>query len=73
MRYYRVRSYFVGGKWTGADHLYLCENSLKAIDAFRKEYPEHDRCIVTAEEFDKENNRDLYKVFVDCGCVHFVA
>lgn len=70
-KYFRVRSYYQDGEWTGADHIYICSLPTEAIEAFRKEYPEHDRCIITAEEFDRERNEAVYQAFRESGCVHF--
>ena len=70
-RYFRVRSYYQDGVWTGADHIYIAMLSSDAIEAFRKGYPEHRNCIITAEEFDREKNEDLFRVFREAGCVHF--
>lgn len=66
----RIRSYRQNGEFTGADHLYLGNDHVKAINRFRKEYPEHDDCIVIAETYDSEQNADHYKACWNCGCIH---
>ena len=69
MKYVRVRSYH-NDKYTGCDHLYLGNNQAEALERFRKEYPEHDECILIAEYFDSEEHKELFTAFLNCGCVH---
>lgn len=66
----RIKSY-LNGKLV-AEHIYY-RNQTKAIEMFRKEYPEHDECIVVAEDYDETDpkNAEHFKVACDCGCVHF--
>lgn len=71
MVYVRIKSY-LNGKFTGCEHLYLGNNHVNALDKFRKEYPEHKNCILIAESYDSEDerNKEHFKACLNCGCVH---
>ena len=71
MIYVRIKSY-LNGKFTGCEHLYLGNNHVNALDKFRKEYPEHDSCILIAESYDSEDerNKEHFQACLNCGCVH---
>ena len=53
MKYVRIKSY-QGGKFTGCEHLYSGNDHVKALERFRKEYPEHKDCVLIAETIDSE-------------------
>ena len=55
-----------------AEHLYLTDSHVKAIERFRKEYPEHKDCIVIAEDYDSDDpkNEEHFRICMNCGCVH---
>lgn len=69
-RYIRVRSY-LDQKFTGCEHLYSGDNQVKALEMFRKEYPEHDQCILIAENYNSDDHPDHFKACQACDCVHF--
>lgn len=71
MKYVRIRSYY-NGEFTSCEHLYTGTNQVDAIARFRKEYPEHDNCILIAEAYDSEKpeNKSHFAACVNCGCVH---
>lgn len=71
MQYVRVKSY-LNGKFTGCEHLYLGYDQSAALKRFRKEYPEHDSCILIAENYDseREENKAHFSACLRCGCVH---
>ena len=83
MEFVRIRTYFTGGKFTGCEHLYLGNSQTKAIERFRREYPEHNErfrreypehndCIVVAEAYNSEDqkNKEHFEACSRCGCVH---
>lgn len=72
MKYIRVTSYLPGGGFTGCEHLYLGTSQVKALERFRREYPEHSHCIVIAENYDsdEEKNKSHFAACLRCGCVH---
>ena len=72
MEFVRIRTYFTGGKFTGCEHLYLGNSQTKAIEKFRREYPEHNECIVVAETYNSEDqkNKEHFEACSRCGCVH---
>lgn len=72
MYYVRIKSYSPDGTFTGCEHLYFGSNHVKALEWFRREYPEHKDCIVSAETIDSESaeNREYFAVCKRCGCVH---
>lgn len=71
MEYVRIRSYY-NGKFTGCEHLYMGTNQVTALERFRKEYPEHNKCILIAEAYDSElpENKAHFAACVRCGCTH---
>ena len=71
MVYTRIKSYY-NGEFTSCEHLYLGNNQVEALEKFRKEYPEHDKCILIAEKYDseEERNKEHFKACMRCGCVH---
>ena len=72
MQYVRLRSYYQTGEFTNCEHLFLGDNQVKALEWFRKEYPEHDECIVVAEYYDSDDtkNAEHYAACKRCGCVY---
>ena len=70
MKYVRITSH-KDGKLL-AEHLYLTDSHTKAIERFRKEYPSHKDCIVVAENYDseEEKNKEHFKACLRCECVH---
>ena len=70
MKYIRITSH--RGKELLAEHLYFTDSQVKAIERFRKEYPEHKDCIVVAEDYESEDpkNKEHFRVCLNCGCVH---
>jgi hypothetical protein len=72
MVYVRLRSYFPTGEFTGCEHLFLGNDHVKALDWFRKEYPEHKDCVIVAETYDSEDpkNKEHFSACKICGCVH---
>ena len=71
MKYVRIQSRLNGVLL--ADHLYAGDNHVKAIEAFRKEYPEHEKCVITAKTVDDEdpNLREYFSASRHCGTAHF--
>ena len=69
MKYIRVKSYF-NGEFTSCEHLYLGNNQVDALERFRKEYPEHDKCILIAENYESEEHKEHFASCLRCGCVH---
>ena len=73
MMYVRIKSYYEDGHFTGCEHLYSnCATLDEGIQKFRAEYPEHDRCLVTAEHYDstEERYKEHFEICKACGCVH---
>lgn len=70
MKYIRITSHLNGQLL--AEHLYLTDSQVKAIERFRREYPEHKDCIVVAEDYDSEDqkNKEHFEICCRCGCVH---
>ena len=70
MLYTRIKSYN-NGEFTGCEHLYLGNNHVKAMMRFKKEYPEHKNCILVAETYDseEEKNKEHFTSCLYCGCV----
>jgi len=73
MKYIRIRSYYPDGTFTSCEHLYNESNQQKALERFRKDYPEHDECIIVAEDYDSdaEENKEHFRICKECVCVHF--
>ena len=71
MLYTRVKSY-LNGEFTNCEHLYLGTNQAEALSKFRYEYPEHKDCILVAETYDsdEDKNKEHFKACLRCGCVH---
>lgn len=70
MQYVRIRSYLPSGEFTSCEHLYLGNNQVDALERFRSEYPEHDHCILVAENYDSEEHKEHFEACLNCGCVH---
>ena len=72
MKYVRIRSYYQNGKFTSCEHLYAGTNQVEALEKFREEYPEHDNCILIAENYDSEKpeHKEHFAACLRCGCVH---
>lgn len=70
MKYVRIQSYFQSK--LVAEHLYYGDDHVRAIEAFRKEYPEHDSCIVVAStiEGDSQKWQEYVNVCRRCGLVN---
>lgn len=73
MNFVRIKSYYQNGKFTNCEHLYIGSDQVKSLERFRKEYPEHDNCILVAEHYDSEDleNIEHFKICSKCGCVHY--
>lgn len=71
MIHVRIKSYS-NGQFTTCEHLYLGDNHVNALARFRKEYPEHKNCVLVAETYDseEEKNKEHFNVCLRCGCVH---
>lgn len=71
MIYTRIKSYY-NGKFTNCEHLYFGNNHSDALRKFRQEYPEHKNCVLIAETYDSEDekNTEHFKSCLNCGCVH---
>ena len=69
----RIRSYYTNGKFTSCEHLYTGYTQIQALERFRKDYPEHDKCIVVAEDYDCNDpkNAEHFKACKMAECVHF--
>ena len=72
MIYTHVKSYYQSGAFTGCEHLIPGDDHVKALDWFRREYPEHHDCIVIAQTYDSGDpkNCEHYAACLRCGCVH---
>ena len=72
MEFIRVRSYLQTGEFTGCEHLYLGNRQDIALDRFSRDYPEHKDCIIVAEYYDSEDekNKEHFNACMRCGCVH---
>lgn len=72
MTFTRVKSYLQTGEFTNCEHLYFGSDKQRALDRFRNEYPEHRDCIIVAEpyESDCDKNKEHFLICVKCGCVH---
>lgn len=68
----RIRSYYQNGEFTGCEHVYA-RSQQKALEWFRKDYPEYKDCILVAEviEEDLDNPSEWFKACSRCGCVHY--
>ena len=69
MKMTRITSYL--NERLVAEHIYLGDQ-VRAIRRFRKEYPEHEMCVVVAEDYDPDDtkNKSHYEACVRAGCVH---
>lgn len=65
----RVKSY-LNGKFTGAEQLYLGTDQAKSLARFRAAYPEHDKCILVAEPYESDDNKEHFAACLRCGCVN---
>lgn len=72
VQFTRICSYRQNGEFTTCEHLYARSQS-KALEWFRKDYPEHKDCILVAEtiEEDLDNPSEWFKACVNTGCVHY--
>ena len=73
MEFIRIRTYGADGEFTGCEHLYFGNSQTKAIVRFRREYPEHNDCIVVAEAYNSEEqkNKEHFGACSRSGCVHY--
>lgn len=73
MKYVRIKSYNQDGEFTGCEHAYGGDNQSTALMRFRKEYPEHNECILVARTIDDEDPEwiEWFRVARNCDCVHF--
>lgn len=71
MKYVRIRSY--SNDKLVADHAYGGDNQSIAIARFRREYPEHDNCILVADTIDDDDPeyKEWFRAARECGCAHF--
>lgn len=70
MKYTRVTSYYQDGRFTTCEHLYLGSDQQKALERFRAEYPAHSNCIIVAEPYESDENKEHFAACLRCGCVH---
>lgn len=72
MKYVRIKSYYKDGTFTHCEHAYFGDSHTSAIERFRKEYPEHNDCILEASTIDDTDKRfaEWFRVARECGCVH---
>jgi len=71
MEYIRITSYYEGK--LVAEHLYLTNNQVKAIDWFKKDYPAHvGKCIIVAESIDSDDTKwkEYVTVCHRCGVIN---
>ncbi len=54
----RVKSYLPSGEFTTCEQLYAVESRQKALERFRREYPEHKECVLVAEEYDTDDPKN---------------
>lgn len=66
----RVRSYLQTGEFTSCEHIYFNRSQSEALTKFKEEYPEHNDCILVAEYYDPEQNKEHFTACLRCGCVH---
>ena len=71
MLYTRIKSYN-NGKFTTCEQLYPTTNQSIALQRFREDYPEHKECILIAEYYDSEANKEHFEICKTCGCVHYI-
>lgn len=73
MKYVRIRSYRENGEFTTCEHAFGGDNQVKALERFRREYPEHKDCILVAETIDDQDEdwKEWFRIARGCGCVHF--
>lgn len=69
MLYTRIKSYN-NGKFTGCEQLYSTTNQSIALQIFRKDYPEHKECLLIAETYNSEENKEHFEICKACGCVN---
>ena len=71
MKFVRIRSY-QNQEFTSCEHVYAGDDHVKALERFRREYPEHDKCILIAETVDEDidNPSEWFQACSRCGCVH---
>ncbi len=70
MKYVRTQSFFQGKLM--AEHLYYGDDQVRALEMFRREYPEHDSCIVVASTIDSNDPKwqEYISVCHRCGVVN---
>ena len=70
MKYVRIKS-VLNGKLL-ADHAYFGNDHCKALERFRREYPEHGECVLIAETIDDDDHKytEWFKAARNCDCVH---
>jgi len=53
------------------EHLYIGNNHVKALEKCRKANPEFEDCILIAQTFDpeEEKNKEYFKALLRCDCV----
>lgn len=69
MLYTRIKSYS-NGKFTGCEQLYSTINQSIALQKFRADYPGHKECLLIAETYDSEKNKEHFEICKSCGCVN---
>ena len=67
MKFVRVRSYLQSGE-LAAEQLYLGENQYEALERFRRDYPEHQNCVLVAETVDGDDPKNEEYIRVCIGC-----
>lgn len=71
MEYTRIRTYDPknGSKWTGLEHLYSTNDQAKALERFKRDYPEHKEMIAVAEHYNSEEDPRHYRACLQCGVI----
>lgn len=69
----RIKSYYPNGTFTYCEQLYVGENQTEALSKFRRDYPEHNTCILVAEHIDENDpkNFEYINICRRCGCVNY--
>lgn len=71
MTYTRIKSNLLDGTYCG-DWLVIASDTVKALEKFYREYPEHKGNRITVEPFDPENGesaKKLYDIYKSCNCI----
>ena len=68
MKHVWIRAYYKG-KMVG-DHIYMGDDQVKALDRYRRDFPDHNDCICVAETINDEDPTlaEFFAVHYRCGC-----